>query len=73
MVKPGRYRHYKEKDYAVIGEAKHSETEEEFVVYRALWGERGLWIRPKAMFLETVQVNGQPVPRFRYVGPETED
>ena len=70
MVKPGRYRHYKEKDYAVIGCAKHSETEEEFVVYRALWGERGLWIRPKAMFLETVQVNGQPVPRFRYVGPE---
>jgi len=73
MVKPGRYRHYKEKDYAVIGCAKHSETEEEFVVYRALWGERGLWIRPKAMFLETVQVNGRLVPRFRYVGPETED
>ena len=70
MVKPGRYRHYKEKDYAVIGCAKHSETEEEFVVYRALWGEHGLWIRPKAMFLETVQMNGQPVPRFRYVGPE---
>jgi len=40
MVKPGRYRHYKEKDYEVIGCAKHSETEEEFVVYRALWGER---------------------------------
>jgi len=70
MVKPGRYRHYKEKDYEVIGCAKHSETEEEFVVYRALWGERGLWIRPKAMFLETVLVNGRPVPRFRYVGPE---
>lgn len=73
MVKPGRYRHYKGKEYAVIGCAKHSETEEEFVVYRALWGERDLWIRPKAMFLETVLVNCRPVPRFRYVGPETED
>jgi hypothetical protein len=65
MVKPGRYRHYKGKVYDVIGCAKHSETEEEFVVYRALYGKRGLWIRPKAMFLDTVTVDGKPVPRFK--------
>ena len=64
MVKPGRYRHYKGKDYEVIGCATHSETEEEFVVYRALHGKRGLWVRPMAMFLETVTVDGKPVPRF---------
>lgn len=67
MIALGRYRHYKGKDYEVIGCAKHSETEEEFVVYRALYGEHGLWIRPKAMFLETVTVDGQTVPRFRPV------
>jgi hypothetical protein len=59
------YRHYKGKDYQVIGCAKHSETGEEFVVYRALYGKRGLWIRPKAMFLDTVTVDGKPVPRFK--------
>ena len=64
---------YKGKDYAVIGCARHTETEEEFVVYRALYGERGLWVRPQAMFLETVLVNGQPVPRFLYVGPASEE
>ena len=72
MVKPGRYRHYKGKDYAVIGCARHTETREDFVVYRALYGERGLWVRPQAMFLETVLVNGQPVPRFLYVGPDAD-
>jgi hypothetical protein len=65
MISPGRYRHYKGKDYEVLGCARHSETEEELVVYRALHGERGLWVRPKAMFLETVTVDGQSVPRFR--------
>lgn len=65
MVQPGRYRHYKGNDYEVIGVAKHSETEEIFVVYRALQGERGLWIRPAAMFLETVVVEGLPRPRFQ--------
>lgn len=65
MVQPGRYRHYKGNDYEVIGVAKHSETEEIFVVYRALHGERGLWIRPAAMFLETVVVEGLPRPRFQ--------
>lgn len=65
MIEPGRYRHYKGNDYEVIGEARHSETEEPFVVYRALYGERGLWIRPRAMFLDTVMIDGGPLPRFR--------
>ncbi len=65
MVKPGRYRHYKGKDYEVLGCATHSETEEEFVVYRALYGKRGLWVRPRAMFEGTVLVDGKPVPRFK--------
>jgi hypothetical protein len=65
MIQPGRYRHYKGNDYEVIGEARHSETEEPFVVYRALYGERGLWIRPRAMFLDTIVVDGQPLPRFQ--------
>ncbi len=64
MVKPGRYRHYKGKEYEVIGCARHSETEEEVVVYRALYGDCGLWVRPCAMFLEHVLTDGKPVPRF---------
>lgn len=66
-IVPGRYRHYKGHEYEVIGQARHSETEEEFVVYRALYGEGGLWIRPAAMFLETVIVAGRPRPRFEFV------
>jgi len=62
---PGRYRHYKGQDYRVIGLAHHSETEEEFVVYRQEYGDRGLWVRPRAMFVETVEVNGQTVARFQ--------
>ena len=69
MIPPGRYRHYKGQDYEVLGSATHSETEEEFVVYRALYGERGLWVRPKAMFIETVLVDGKQIPRFQYLGP----
>ena len=65
MIQLGRYRHYKGNEYEVIGEARHSETEEPYVVYRALYGEGGLWIRPRAMFLETVVVDGRPQPRFR--------
>ena len=63
----GRYRHYKGKEYEVIGTARHSETEEEFVVYRTLYGNFDLWVRPKAMFIETVMVDGVAVPRFAYV------
>jgi len=65
----GRYRHYKGKEYEVIGLARHSETEDEFVVYRTLYGNFDLWVRPKAMFLERIQVNGEEVPRFQYLGP----
>ena len=58
MIKPGRYRHYKGQEYEVVGTAKHSETEEEFVVYRQLYGTGDLWIRPKGMFAEQVHING---------------
>lgn len=61
---PGLYRHYKGNDYEVIGVARHSETREALVIYRALYGERGLWVRPLAMFLESVEVSGARVPRF---------
>ena len=63
-VNPGRFRHYKGNLYEVLGIARHSETLDELVVYRALYGDFGLWVRPKAMFLETVNVEGRPVPRF---------
>jgi hypothetical protein len=66
-IVPGRYRHYKGPEYEVLFEARHSETEEPHVVYRALYGERGLWIRPKAMFTETVTVDGDVRPRFSLV------
>lgn len=69
-VQPGRYLHYKGKEYTVLGVARHSETEEELVVYRQEYGDRGLWVRPKAMFLETVEVDGTTVLRFRYIGPQ---
>jgi hypothetical protein len=64
ILYPGRYRHYKGKNYEVIGEATHSETMEELVVYRALYGAYGLWVRPKAMFLEPVIVGEKTVFRF---------
>jgi hypothetical protein len=64
MVQPGRYRHYKGQEYEVLGVARHSETEEEYVVYRALYGDRGLWIRLTTMFEELVVVEGRHVPRF---------
>ncbi|QQR77852.1 MAG: DUF1653 domain-containing protein [Candidatus Moraniibacteriota bacterium] len=67
LLKLGKYRHYKNnKEYEVIGVAKHSETLENMVVYRALYGSEisSLWVRPLAMFLEEVEVNGKMVPRF---------
>lgn len=66
-LKAGRYRHFKGKEYEVIAVAKHSETLEDMVVYRALYGECGYWVRPLAMFCETVVVDGQTVPRFQYI------
>jgi len=65
--RPGRYRHYKGSEYRVIGLARHSETLEPLVVYQALYGECGLWVRPAAMFIETVDVAGERVPRFAFV------
>ncbi|CBL01532.1 Protein of unknown function (DUF1653) [Faecalibacterium prausnitzii SL3/3] len=67
-VRPGRYRHFKGNEYQVLGVARHSETEEEMVVYRALYGEGGLWVRPAAMWLENVTRDGVTQPRFTYIG-----
>jgi len=67
-IRPGRYRHYKGNDYTVLGVARHSETLEELVVYRQEYGERGLWVRPAAMFAESVEVEGRVVPRFAFLG-----
>jgi hypothetical protein len=66
-LQPGRYRHYKGKDYLVIDVARHSETEEELVVYRLLYGDHSLWVRPLAMFTEEIEHNGTRQPRFAYV------
>lgn len=63
-IQPGRYRHFKGKEYQVIGTARHSETLEEMVVYRALYGDGGLWVRPAAMWNETVERDGYCGPRF---------
>lgn len=63
-IKPGRYRHFKGNEYEVIGTARHSETLEEMVVYRALYGDGGLWVRPAAMWSETVERDGYCGPRF---------
>jgi hypothetical protein len=68
-VKPGRYRHFKGGEYQVEGLATHSETREQMVVYRPLYGEGGLWVRPLEMFLETVEREGETHPRFSYLGP----
>ena len=65
---PGLYRHYKGNEYRVIGLARHSETLETLVVYQALYGAKGLWVRPVAMFAETVQIGGRCVPRFERIG-----
>ena len=63
----GKYRHYKGSDYEVLGTATHSETGEKLVVYRPLYGDRGLWVRPLAMFTEHVEVEGREIPRFEFV------
>ena len=67
-LRTGRYRHYKGNFYEVIGIARHSETEEEMVVYRKLYGDHSLWVRPLGMFVEDVPVDGKMVPRFEWVG-----
>lgn len=69
-MKPGRYRHYKGNDYRVEGVATHSESGEQLVVYRPLYGEGALWVRPLDMFVETVEVSGETIPRFAFVGDD---
>ncbi len=72
-VQPGRYRHYKGNEYTVLGVARHGETNEALVVYRQEYGDHGLWVRPKQMFLETVSVDGRDVPRFQRLGSAGEE
>ncbi len=67
-IKLGRYRHYKGKDYEVIGVARHSETLAELVIYRALYGRHDIWARPVKMFKEKIVVDGKKVSRFKYLG-----
>lgn len=69
-IEPGIYRHFKGNLYRVIQIVRHSETLEEFVLYQALYGEKGLWVRPKEMFLETVEKDGEIIPRFTLIEKE---
>ena len=66
-IKPGKYRHFKGNEYEVLGLAKHSETLEPMAVYRALYGEGGLWVRPASMWNETVEHEGKTVLRFTFI------
>ena len=67
-IKLGKYRHFKGMEYEVLGVASHSETMEPMVVYRALYGECGLWVRPAAMWSEIIERDGKTFPRFTYIG-----
>lgn len=69
-LKKGKYRHFKGKEYELLEIATHSETLEQMVVYRALYGERGIWVRPASMWSETVEKGGYSGPRFQYIGDE---
>ena len=71
-IKRGRYRHFKGNLYEVIDIAHHSETQEPMVIYRALYGDHGLWLRPLAMFLETIQRDGEIIQRFQYLDSESQ-
>ena len=70
-VKCGKYRHFKGNEYEVLGTATHSETLEELVVYRALYGEGKLWVRPVSMWNETLEKDGKTVKRFEFIGNNT--
>jgi uncharacterized protein len=65
---PGLYRHYKGGQYRVLGTARHSETDELLVIYRCLYDNNSLWVRPVVMFMENVELDGQQVPRFQRIG-----
>lgn len=71
-IKPGRYRHFKGNEYQVLGVARHSETGEEMVIYRPLYGEKALWVRPLEMFTEQVERDGRRMPRFAPLQQESE-
>ena len=71
-IKPGLYQHFKGAFYKVMHVAQHSESEESLVVYRALYGDKGVWARPLSMFTETVERDGKVKPRFAYVNDQTE-
>lgn len=66
-LRTGIYEHFKGNRYEVIGVARHSETLEEMVVYKKLYGDGGMWVRPLAMFLEEIEVDGKKVPRFKLI------
>jgi len=70
-IQPGIYRHYKGNLYEVTGFATHSETLEEMVIYKALYGEQGAWVRPLSMWENPIEVDGKTVKRFEYVGENT--
>lgn len=72
ILKLGRYRHYKGPEYEVLGVVRHSETEEYLALYRPLYGDRALWVRPLAMFAGDVELDGRLMPRFEWLGPESE-
>ena len=67
-IKLGKYRHFKGNEYEVIAIAKHSETTEDYVVYRALYGDGGMWVRPASMWNETIERDGITYKRFTYIG-----
>lgn len=69
-IRIGRYRHFKGKEYRVLYLARHSETLEEMVVYQALYGERGIWVRPAQMWNEIVERDGKILPRFTWLGED---
>jgi len=69
QLRAGIYRHYKGRDYQVLEVAQHSETEQPLVVYRCLYGDYSWWVRPLEMFLESVELGGEPLARFSYIGP----
>lgn len=69
-IRPGRYRHFKGKEYRVLYTATHSETLEPYVVYQALYGEQGIWVRPASMWNEMVEREGKTFRRFTYLGEE---
>jgi len=70
ITRPGYYRHYKNLMYQVLGTVRHSESLEPMTLYKALYGEQGMWVRPAAMFNETVEINGVVQARFAWVGEE---